>query len=1013
MVQLTKFAIKRPVTIVLILVTIVYFGIQSLVGTRVELIPEMELPMLVMSTVYPGASPDDVAELITTKQEDAISTLSSVESVQSYSMENVSIVIVQYEYGTNIDTAYINLKKAVDSIRSDLPDSANEPNIMELDINSTPVVTLAVSGEVDENLYTYVNNKIVPEFQKLSSVGEVSVSGGQQNYVRVEVSPEKLEQYHLSVEQVGQLVGAANFSIPAGNVNVGKQNLDVSVGNDYDDMESLKNIPIALGNGNIIHLYDIANVYETVEDAQSIGRYEGEDIITVQIRKQQSATAIDVSQQVMKAIDRLKDNNSKIHYEVISDSSEMIQNSISDVFQTVVLAVLLSMIVLWLFCGDIRASIIIGISILSSVVLALISISAMGFSLNVISLTSLVFGIGMMVDNSINVLDGCFRAKEKMNYYDAAVEGSRSMIGAITGGSVTNCVVFVPLLIMKGLTGQLFTQLGFTVIFCLAASLFSAVALVPLCFYKWHPKENENAPVNGIIKGLQNWYRKNMPKIVPKTGIVLGVTVALLVVSVYLGLQLDRKLLPSVDEGIVSVSIKTKPGSTVDFVNETVSEVEALVTADDNVDYYLLTYGSSGLSLGGNGDVSLTAYLKEDRSKSTKKVIDQWMEESSHIQNCTISMESGSSMGINAMSGTTTIEVDLQSTDYDALKSEADRLVDELRLRDDVIQVHSSIENAAPIIKVDVDSVKAQAEALVPAGIGSAVYSSLSGVKASTIRMNQEDIDVKVEYAPDRYDTVDKLRGMMIKTPMGTSVPLGNLADVYYQDSPQQIVRKDKQYQVAITMQPNVGYEKEAANNVKAFVGDWQFRSGVDFAANAMDESMSEELGALGGALVTAIFLIFIAMAIQFESPKFSLMIMVTIPFSLIGAFGLLFIADSPISMTSMLGFLMMVGNVVNNGILYVETVNQMQEDLPLEKALVESGAIRMRPILMTMTITVISELPNAFGYGESGALMQGSALVNVGGLMASTALMLLMIPTFYRAVYKLGRKRYTEPLAD
>lgn len=1006
MVNITKFAVRRPITIVLCLITIAYFGVQSLLGTKLELTPEMEMPMLVIATVYAGASPEDVNDLITVKQEDAISALDGVDTVQSYSQENVAVVLIQYEYGTNMDTAYIDLKKAIDGIRSDMPDDIEEPNIMELDMNSQPVVTLAVSGAVDGNLYTYVDEKLVPEFEKLSSVGEVSISGGQKEYARIELIPEKLEQYHLSISTVAQLVGAADFTIPAGDINVGKQKLDVSVGNDYESTESLKNVAIPLSGGDIIHLSDVAEVYDALEEEDSIGRYNGQDIISLGIKKQQSSTAIEVSKQVLSEMDKLQEANPGISITVVNDSSETIMESISNVVQTMIMAIILSMIILWLFYGDIRASVIVGTSIPISVVLALICMSAMGFSLNVISLTSLVLGVGMMVDNSINVLDGCFRAKEKLNFYDAAIEGSRTMIGSITGGTVTTCVVFLPLALLSGMSGQLFKQLGYTIVFCLTASLFSAVTIVPLCYLQWHPKENDGALANRGIKSMQAWYRSHMPSIIPRTKTVFAVSIGLLAAALLMASQLDLDLMTSVDEGIVQVTIKTKPGLSVAAVNEAVADLEELAGNDENVDHYLLTYGSSGLSISGGSDVTLDAYLKDGSKLSTDQVIEKWRHETQYYKDCSVSIKQGSTMSSGALSSGDEIEVDLQSTDYDALKVASDQLVEGLREREDVMQVHSSIENAAPVVKVEVDPVKAQAEGLTPASIGSVIYSSLSGVKASAIRVNGEDVDVKVEFAPDRYDSIDKLQGMMITTASGTTLPLEDLADIYYQDSPQQIERKDKQYQVAITMQPQAEYKKTAEKDVKTFVNEWKLPENVSPATNSMDEMMGEELGALGGALVTGVFLIFIVMGIQFESPKYSLMVMVTIPFSLIGSFGLLYLTGSPISMVSMLGFLMLVGTVVNNGILYVDTVNQMLVSVPLMEALVEAGAIRMRPILMTTLTTVISMIPNALAYGRAGKMMQGLALVNIGGLMASMVLTLILLPTFYKVVYQLGRKR-------
>ena len=380
------------------------------------------------------------------------------------------------------------------------------------------------------------------------------------------------------------------------------------------------------------------------------------------------------------------------------------------------------------------------------------------------------------------------------------------------------------------------------------------------------------------------------------------------------------ELMVAVDEGIVDLEIKTKPGLSIAAVNEAVAEVEQLVAQDEEVDHYLLTYGASGLSMGGSG-VALSAYLKDDRKLSTDEVIDKWTREIENYTNVSVTLEQGSTSG-SSSSSTNEIEVDLQSTDYDALKQASNELVTELRKRDDVMQVHSSIENAAPIIKVKVDPVAAQAEGLTPASIGSMLYSNLSGIEAATMRVNGEDIDVIVEFAPDRYDSIEKLQGMMIPTATGTVLPLEDLADIVYEDSPQQISRKSKQYQVSITMQPQSGLKDEAKAAVNEFVRNWPMPEGVEMAANAADESMIEEMTALGSALITGIFLVFVVMAIQFESPKFSLMIMTTIPFALIGSFGLLFIADSPISMVSMLGFLMLVGTVVNNGILYVDTVS-------------------------------------------------------------------------------------------
>ena len=562
---------------------------------------------------------------------------------------------------------------------------------------------------------------------------------------------------------------------------------------------------------------------------------------------------------------------------------------------------------------------------------------------------------------------------------------------------------------LNGMSGQLFTQLGYTIIFCMTASLFSAVIIVPLCYMFWHPVEKDHAPAGRIIKGIQGWYRKHMPHVIKRYALVFGTTAVLVVLSILMASRLNLELMSSIDEGIVTMTIKTKPGYSVSAIRDTVLDLENMVETDEDVDHYLMTYGNSGVSMTSGSDVTLNAYLKDKRKLSTDEVIEKWRYATQNYVDATITLEQGSSSMSSSMSSGDSIEVDLQSTDYDTLKKAADDLVTELRKREDVMQVHSSVENAAPVIKVNVDPVKAEAEGLTPASIGSMVYSNLSGVKAATISVNGNDQDVKVEFAPDRYDSIAKLQGMMITTATGNTLPLEDLAEIYYQDSPQEISRKEKQYQVSITMQAQADYKKTAEKDVKSFVQNWEFPYGVEMATNSLDESMGEELSALGMALVTAIFLIFIVMAIQFESPKFSLMVMATIPFSLIGSFGFLFLADCPISMNSMLGFLMLVGTVVNNGILYVDTVNQLRMEMPLDEALVEAGAIRVRPICMTTLTTIIAMIPNCLAFGKAGKMMQGLALVNVGGLVAATILTLVLLPSFYRVVYNMGKGKEDE----
>ena len=410
--KLTKFALDRPVTLILALVTVLFFGLKGLLSAPMELTPDMNYPMMIISDVYAGANPGDINELVTKKIENNVSTLSGLSKVGSYSMENMSLVLLQYEYGTNMDTAYLELRKSLDSVKSDLPDDAQDPSIMEMDMNAQPVMQITISGGTDENLRGYVSNKIIPELEKLPSVGEVSISGGRDHYIRVEINESKLKQYNLTMNTLAQLVGAADYTMPAGSTYLGDQKISVSSGAEYKSVDALKSIVIPLSTGEVIHLSDVANVYDKLEDLSSISRYDGQDVVTISVKKEQSASAVSVSKEVRKELSKLEANNPSLKDHISYDSRDTIEDSLNGVFQTMIIAILLAMGILLLFFGNMKASLIVGSSIPISVLVALVCMSAMGFSTNLISVGSLVLGVGMVVDNSIVVLDSCFRAKE-------------------------------------------------------------------------------------------------------------------------------------------------------------------------------------------------------------------------------------------------------------------------------------------------------------------------------------------------------------------------------------------------------------------------------------------------------------------------------------------------------------------------------------------------------------------------------------------------------------------------
>lgn len=996
---ITKFVLKRPVTAVLCVICLIVFGIQSLTGMTMELTPDMDMSMMIVYTSYPGASPDDVSELVTKPIENSVSTLSGLDSISSTSSEGTSMIMLEYEYGTDLDEAYDDLKKKVDLLANrELPEDAETPAIIEMNSNSGADISMVVENPNKESLYNYVNNDIVPEFEKLSDAAEVAVSGGSEEYIKVELLTEKMKQYGVTMSSIASDIAAADLAYPAGTTRVGSQELSVSTKMNYDTQEALSDIPLTTSGGDIVYLEDVANIYTASNSGDSIARYDGEDTISLQITKQQSSTAMELSSAVNGVIKTLMAEDPNLKITVVSDTADSIESSLLSVAETLILAVIISMVIIWLFFGDVKASLIVGSSIPVSILAALIVMSQMGLTLNIITLCALTLGVGMMVDNSIVVLESCFRVTDNrpsgfIEYMKDALEGSHIVGASVIASTATTCVVFLPLAMLTGMTGQLLSPLGFTIVFCMVASLLSSITIVPLCYMLYRPKERKKAPFSTPIVRMQDGYRKIMKVILPKKKTVMAVSVALLIFSVFLATHLDVELMASDDNGEISISIETRPGLMTERTDEIAKQVEEIIVRHEDLESYMTTGGGSGMM--SSGSASITAYLKDNRKMSTEEVATQWKRELQDITDCDITVDISGSMSMMSSFGNS-FETIIKGADYDEVKEVSDKIVNALMERTEVTKVHSDAENSSPVVEITVDAVKAKAAGLTAASIGSTLNGILSGIEATELDVDGDSISVMVEYPEGSYETLDQVKGIVLPAGNGSSVLLTDVADVGFKDSPASIRREEKQYKVTISAEYTEYATEKTEATLKQEAVTPNLTGSVTTGLNSIDQSMNDEFTAIFGAIATAIFLIFVVMAAQFESPKFSLMVMVTIPFSLIGSFGLLWLTGTKISMVSLVGFLMLVGTVVNAGILYVDTVNQYRDTMDRDTALIEAGATRLRPILMTTLTTILSMIPMAVGLGSSGEMTKGLAIVNIGGLTASTILSLLMLPVFY-----------------
>lgn len=997
--NLTKLALRRPVSCVLIVVALVVFSISSLLGFKLELTPSMELPMLMVVAIYPGADPETVDELVTKVVEDAGSSLSGVEDVTAISMENMCQVLFQYEYGVNIDDCYADLRSALDTASLNLPDDVDTPTVIELNMNSMPNMELSATEAGDIDLLKVIRESVVPDLEKISGVAQVKVSGGSEEYIKVELNETLMNQYGLTMDSIAQALAMVDFTYPAGSVRQGQQNISVTTGKEYNTVQQLRKAPLTTGRGSVITLQDVAGVTMSAKASDYISRYDGKEDISISIQTKSSYGTVNVCSDIKKALEKIKADNPAISFEITYDASEAIVDSIWSVGKTLLLGILLSMVVLFLFFGDFKASLIVGASMPVSLFVTLILMNAMGYSLNIVTMGSLVIAIGMMVDSSIVVIESCFRLREKNpDFKEAALAGTKTVTASIVASTITTIVVYVPLAVSKGLSGQLFVQLGFTIVFAMLASLIVALTLVPLCYSKFRPVEKKDIPVNKLLRLVTGSYKKLLRKLLHKRLLVVAASVLMVVVSIMMGSRLNMEMMPSADEGTVSVSVNFRAGTRLASIDEQMQEWVRIVTSDEDVEHY--SYSVSGTN------ARISAYLKKDRSRGTVKVVDEWNELAKEMPGMDITVSSsGSSM--NSLSGTGSYEIDLQGRDMDELKAFAAQLEERFLEVDGVVKVDNSTSGDSIQARIDVDELQAIQYGLTPITVGMAVGNATGGKKAMTVTREGSEYEVRLEYPEGAYEDMNSLLNLNILSPIGVTVPLGDIAQIVYEEAQESIYKQNGLYQVSLTATTTSDKYYDAQKGIDAIVENAVFPETISPAESMMTSMMMEEFYTLVKAILTAVFLVFLVMAMQFESPRFSLMVMMCVPFALVGSFIFLFLTGSTISMVSLMGFLMLMGIVVNNGILYVDSTNRLKEEMPVEDALVETGAVRLRPILMTSLTTILSMIPMGLALGTNGQMMQGMALVIIGGLLVSTLLTLILIPTIYLIIDKeSGRER-------
>ncbi len=1011
MFSLPNFSVRRPVCILICVLSLVVFGVAAVVGMPIESTPEISMPVLLVITSYPGASPDEMDQLVTDRVEAAMSGVTDIKTISSSSSEGRSFVMMQFDYGADIDKKHQSVSSALGMIR--LPDDATTPTIIEMNMSSlnNSIMSISISTQGNDNIISYVEDNVVPEIKRIGGVADVTVSGGARKYIRVLLDENKLTQYKLTMQNVASAIGSAEYTFTLGQVDRGNTTLSLVGSAEYNNHRALENIPITLSSGDIIYVSDVATVTMAKEDRTSYSRQNGQENINISVTKEQSANTIQICQQIVSLVDDLNQSNLGLNMEIVSNSGQQIMDNIESVIYSLLLGLVVAAAVLIFFFGEWKSSLIVGLSMPLSVFAALVLMSSFGMTINLMSLGGLVVGIGMMVDNAIVVMESCFRARsEGRDFVDSVAVGANLVTSAIVASTITTIVVFLPISIMQGMSGQLFKDVGFTIVFAMLASLISALTLVPLLFVRMKPNEKMDSLSNRMLEKIDTAYHSLLQKALGARKTVVAIAIGCFIVSVVLFAGANMELMPSMNSGDINLTIETKNGLNLESTNEIMTRIEALVAAEPEVESYSLRVGGGGGMMGrfgGGGAGSLSIKLKGSRTtQEVDAFVQQLRDKTTEIDNCLVSVSKQASFSFG---NSDAVEIKLKGNNLSQLGEIAETARAELAAMPEFHTVTTSLSDGSPRAKIVVDPILAGSVRMTPASVLSAAMGKISGLTAMKLQEDDTEYTVKVQYPKERYQNISDLAGLMIDTPGGGQVALTDIAEIVYEVAPSTIAREDRDYVVTVTATPPAGSNINAlTNQAMRRLNNLQLPDTVSFAQGVDMRMMVEEFTAIGYAMLTAVFLVFAVMAIQFESLTFSGVVMLAIPFSLTGAFLGLRVSGSSLSMPTMIGLIMLVGIVVNNAIVLIDYANTLrrEEGMDIRAALIKACRTRLRPILMSTLTTIVALVPMAIGIGGRVEMMQGMAWVVIGGLTVSTLLTLVLIPTFYVIFDKDERKQ-------
>lgn len=1029
-------AVSKPVTTTMIFLAIIVFGIYSIMNLAIDFFPEIDLPAITVVTVYPGADAENVEEKITKPLEDRLSGINDLDKITSQSRDNLSIITVLLQYGTDLNEAANDVRNFIDMAMNVLPDGVERPSVFKFSTSQMPIMIYGVEAQQNyPGLGKLLEDNVVNNLNRINGVASVMVGGAPERVVYAEIDPKKLEAYNITLDQLARIIQAENLNIPVGTIKTTDMEYKVTAEGEFSSSDQIKDIVIGFQNGRVVKFGDIAVIRDSLKDKTVYESVNGRQGVRLMIMKQSDANTVQVANKTMEELDNIMQKMpSDVQMYPIYDSSENILNSVNNLIETIIFAFIFVSLVVLLFFGRWRSSIVILVTIPIALISGFIYLFLANDTLNLISLSAITIAIGMVVDDAIVVLENITKHIERGSTpREASIAGTNEVWTAVIASTIVIIVVFLPLTMLSGLTGTIFRSLGWIVSITVSVSTLAAISITPMMsahmlkgrniYGSDADNNNKNkdkgyklwaSTIGKALDWLDNTYQKLLTYVLKykKTTLILAFVIFVGTMSLYP--ILGTEFLPQADQGVVNANIHLQTGLKLEKTEQFISKLEKIVN-ERYPEKYIISFSagtsenasmSQMASSQGSNEVVMTLRLV-DREERERTVFDI----AEDFRNVLDTMPEVIKYDINAGGGGAAmgnnVEVQIFGQDLDSTMKIANILRDEISKIPGARDVIINRKNDQPTFKIYFDREKLTRLGLTSATVSNTLRNYITGYTASKYREEGSEYDVIVRLNDRARNDIELFKNLMISTPTGAKVSLSEIANIVEESTPPEIEHENKQRVITVSAKPENISLGELGASIQKLTRNIDLPRGVDINVGGRYEDQMESFRDLIILLLVSILLVYISMAAQFESLTMPLLIILAIPFALSGVILALLITGNTLSVNAMLGGVMLIGIAVKNSIILVDFTNLLRDrGLRLHDAVVQAGRSRLRPILMTASTTFLGMLPMALSTGEGSELWSPIGIAVIGGLVFSTLLSLIIVPTAYYTFIRSGSRR-------